>query len=208
MDLSEPLSGLTSHIEAAVLRVLAGADTAFSGRQVHRLSGAGSTSSVHRALRSLAEVGLVDAETQAPAILYRANRDHLLWQSVQIGLGARASFFERTRAFCADEFADEEDVTVILYGSVARRASTSQSDIDLFLIYPDGISPDVQADASYRMSVQIRRWTGNDAQVYAIERTAFQRREDEHDPVLENVREDGILLYGRPVLGLKEWATA
>lgn len=42
MNLSEPLDGLTTAVEAAVLRVLARADTGFSGRRIHALASVGS----------------------------------------------------------------------------------------------------------------------------------------------------------------------
>ena len=41
-ELSEPLDGLTTAVEAAVLRVLARADTGFSGRRIHALASVGS----------------------------------------------------------------------------------------------------------------------------------------------------------------------
>src|SRR5690606_7445771 len=100
MNLSEPLDGLTSPVEAAVLRVLSRADAGFSGRQIHALAGIGSTSSVHRAVTNLARVGLVTSESRPPAIIYRPNRQHVLWPVVELALDARSRALSGIREFC------------------------------------------------------------------------------------------------------------
>jgi predicted nucleotidyltransferase len=199
MNLSEPLAGLASPIEAAVLGVLARTETGFSGRQVHRLAIEGSTSSVHRALATLVRVGLVMANPQPPSIIYRANRKHVLWPAVDAGLAARDRFFESVHKFCEVELPGDPPCTVVLFGSVARRESSAESDVDLFLVYPDEIDPDVEADVSYQIASEVKLLSGNEAQIYAINKSELSRRQKDADPLLRNVMRDGILLYGDPL---------
>jgi predicted nucleotidyltransferase len=199
MNLSEPLDGLTTAVEAAVLRVLARSDAGFSGRQVHGLAGVGSTSSVHRALGSLVRVGLVTSEARPPAIIYRANREHVLWSAVESGLAARTRAFDSIRRFCEQDLPADLGLTVVVYGSVARRESTLDSDVDLFVVYPDGTDEDVRADANYRLADHVRRATGSEAQVLSVERGDFAQRVAENDPLVENVVADGIHLFGPPL---------
>jgi predicted nucleotidyltransferase len=199
MNLSEPLDGLTSPVEAAVLRVLARTDSGFSGRQVHALAGTGSTSSVHRALTSLVRVGVVEAEARPPAIIYRANREHVLWPLVEMGLGARSRFIDSIRDFCEhtpDEVPDVRHVTVALYGSVARRDSSMDSDIDLLVLYPGGFDADGRAAFDYHLADHVSRITGNQAQIVSLERSEFDQRLGEHDPFIANVLADSIHVYG------------
>lgn len=200
MNLSEPLDGLTTTVEAAVLRVLARSDAGFSGRQVHALAGVGSTSSVHRALGNLVQVGIVTSKSRPPAIIYRANREHVLWPVVELGLASRTRAFNSIRAFFGDNVPDEvpEDskVTAVIYGSVARRESHAASDVDLFLVFPDGFDADARADFSYRLADHVRRVTGNEAQVYSVERAELVQRLAENDPLVANVVADGILVFG------------
>jgi predicted nucleotidyltransferase len=199
MNLSEPLDGLTSHVEAAVLRVLARSDSGFSGRQVHALAGTGSTSSVHRALTSLVRVGVVEAEARPPAIIYRANREHVLWPVVEMGLGARSRFIDSIRDFCEhtpDEVPDVRDVSVVLYGSVARRDSTMDSDIDLLVLYPGGFDADGRAAFDYHLADHVSRITGNQAQIVSLERPEFDQRQAEHDRFITNVLYHSILISG------------
>ncbi|QAY59271.1 nucleotidyltransferase domain-containing protein [Microbacterium protaetiae] len=202
MNLSEPLDGLTSMVEAAVLRVLARADAGFSGRQVHTLAGVGSTSSVHRALGHLVRVGIVTAESRPPAIIYRANREHALWPVIESGLGARARVFDGIRHFCEHDLPEDLDLTVVVYGSVARRESTLESDVDLFVVYPDGIDDDARAEFSYMLASHVQRATGNETQVYSVERAEAVQRLSEDDPLVANVVEDGILVFGPPLKSL------
>jgi predicted nucleotidyltransferase len=196
MNLSEPLDGLTSRVEAASLRVLARADAGFSGRQVHALAGVGSTSSVHRALAGLVEVGIVTSTPQPPAIVYRINRLHALWPAVELALAARAQVFAGIGAFCAEVLPRELDLTVVIYGSVARSDSALASDVDVLVVYPDAIDPEARADFSYRIAGHIERVTGNEAQVFSIERAELAQRVAENDPFIANVLADGILVHG------------
>ncbi|HEY5222845.1 MAG TPA: nucleotidyltransferase domain-containing protein [Microbacteriaceae bacterium] len=203
MNLSEPLDGLTTTVEAAVLRVLARADAGFSGRQVHALAGVGSTSSVHRALTSLVRVGVVTAEPSPPSIIYRANRDHVLWPVVELGLAARSRALESIRDFFDENVPEEvpgaSRVTAVLYGSVARRDSTSGSDVDLFLVFPDRFDPDARADFNYRLAEHVQRVTGNEAQVFSVERSELAQRIAERDPLIANALSDGFLVFGDPL---------
>lgn len=196
MNLSEPLDGLTSLVEAAVLRVLARTNRGFSGRQVHTLAGQGSTSSVHRALAHLVQVGLVSSEARPPSIIYRANREHVLWPVVEQALNARASVFDGIRTFCESDLSDDLALTVVVYGSVARRDSTLESDVDLFVAYLDGIDEDARADVSYRLAGYVQRLTGNEAQVFSLERAELAQRLAEEDPLIVNIVSDGILVFG------------
>jgi predicted nucleotidyltransferase len=199
MNLSEPLEGLTSAVQSAVLRVLARADVGFSGRQVHALARVGSTSSVHRALVGLVRIGLVTAESRPPSIIYRINRDHALWPVIEQALSSRARVFESIREFCAEDLPEELGLTVVVYGSVARRDSDLDSDLDLFVVYPDGIDDDARADFNYQIAQHVERVTGNEAQVFSVERTELADRIDENDPFIENVLADGILVFGPPI---------
>ncbi len=200
MNLSEPLDGLTTEVEAAVLRVLARADTGFSGRQVHTLAGVGSTSSVHRALTGLVKVGVVVAEPRPPSIIYRINRVHVLWTVIESGLCARTRVFDNIDQFCTESFPRELGLTVLVYGSVARRDSTLESDVDLFVAYPDGFDPEARADLSYQLAQHVERLTGNETQVYSLERSELAERLVDKDAFLTNVLTDGILIHGAPLV--------
>lgn len=200
MNLTEPLEGLLPPIEAAALRALSRTDAGLSGRQVHAVTGVGSTSGAHRALTRLARIGLVSVESRPPALIYRPNRRHVLWSVVEEALQARDRVIDEVRRFFADELPAEVPadlrVTAILYGSVARRESTSESDVDVLVVFPEGFGSDARADLILRLAERIEELTGNAAQVNAMDRSEYRRRDADGDPFLVNVRRDGIHLFG------------
>jgi len=210
MNLSEPLDGLTTLVEAAVLRVLSRADAGFSGRQIHALAGVGSTSSVHRAVSHLARVGLVTSESRPPAIIYRPNREHVLWPVVELALEARTRALSGIRDFCLEEvpseLPEEARMALLIYGSVARRESNAQSDVDLLTVFPDDFDEDARADFNYRLGEHVETLTGNEAQIYTLSRTEFETRTEEGDPFIANVLADGIHLYGPDLPGMRAGA--
>jgi predicted nucleotidyltransferase len=111
-------------------------------------------------------------------------------------LAARAQVFAGIGAFCAEVLPRELDLTVVIYGSVARSDSALASDVDVLVVFPDAIDPEARADFSYRIAGHIERVTGNEAQVFSIERAELAQRVAENDPFIANVLADGILVHG------------
>lgn len=200
MNLSEPLEGLMPPVEAAVLRVLNRTDAGMSGRQVHAVAGVGSTSGVHRALTRLARTGLVRVESRPPALIYRPNRAHVLWTAVERGLNARNDAIDKIRLFFVDEIPEEvpadSRVTATLYGSVARRTSTSESDVDVLVVFPDRFDVDARAELLLALAERIEELTGNAAQINAMDRSEFLAGTADGDVFLANVLRDGVPLFG------------
>lgn len=64
-------------MDAEVLQALAATTAWNSGAQVHRMAGSGSADGVRKVLIRLVGQGIVQAQAQPPAMLYRLNRDHL-----------------------------------------------------------------------------------------------------------------------------------
>ncbi|RWR18192.1 hypothetical protein D8Y23_10300 [Microbacterium enclense] len=200
MNLSEPLEGIMPPVEAAVLRVLNRTDAGMSGRQVHAVAGVGSTSGVHRALTRLARTGLVRVESRPPALIYRPNRAHVLWTAVERGLNARNDAIDKIRLFFVDEIPEEvpadSRVTATLYGSVARRTSTSESDVDVLVVFPDRFDVDARAELLLALAERIEELTGNAAQINAMDRSEFLAGTADGDVFLANVLRDGVPLFG------------
>jgi predicted nucleotidyltransferase len=126
---------------------------------------------------------------------------------VESALGARDRALDGIRLFLAEDAPDEVPaewrVTAILYGSVARRTSTEDSDVDVLLVFPDGYDDDSRARLIQGLAERIEELTGSAAQVNPMDRGEFARREMDGDDFLANVLRDGIYLCGpRP----EEWA--
>ena len=196
MDLARPFGVITPTVDGDVLAVLAGADAAFTGRQVHRLVGRHSESGVRKALHRLVSQGTVTADRVGQADVYALNRGHLAAPYV-VGLAAlRSELLSRM----ADDMRSwrVHPTFAALFGSVARGDMTEESDIDLFVVRPDTVDID---DGEWRaqldgLSQRVHRWTGNDARVFELGEEEVRTGLEQRARVLRDVRAEGLILFG------------
>ncbi len=192
MDLSLPLTAISRRTDAAALQVLAAAGEPLTGRQVARLANESTPSNIRLSLLRLADVGLVIAAPRQDAVLYSANRDHLVWPAVASILNVREELVSRIRAL-TDKHASF-GTTVILYGSVARRESDADSDVDLLVIQMESaINRDAYLD---RLRDHVRKWTGNRVQIFDVTPQELRRMWRSKDPIVDAWRSDGRHVTG------------
>jgi DNA-binding Lrp family transcriptional regulator len=194
MQLSHTLRVVTAALDGDVLAVLARADTAFTGREIARMTGA-SKEGVRQVLVRLVEQGIVRREPAGAAQMYRLNRDHLAAPAVIALTGLRDELLRRLRRTLADW--QPPASYAALFGSTARGQERPDSDLDLFLLRPAGIAADHPAwDAQVNaLADRATAWTGNDTRVLQI---GIDELEDVDEPggVLDDVLRDGIPLAG------------
>jgi hypothetical protein len=196
VDLARPFGVITPTVDGDVLAALAGADAAFTGRQVHQLVGRHSESGVRKALHRLVGQGTVTAHRVGQADVYTLNRDHLAAPYV-VGLAAlRSELLSRM----ADEMRSwtVRPMFAALFGSAARGDMTEESDIDLFVVRPDTIDID---DGEWRaqldgLSQRVHGWTGNDTRVFELGEEEVRTGLAQRARVLRDVRADGFTLFG------------
>jgi hypothetical protein len=196
VDLSRPLSVVTPTLDGDVLAVLAGAEQAFSARQVHRLAGRASEQGVRKALARLERQGIVTAEAAGAARLYRLNRAHLAAPHIEALAGLRESLVAGLRTLVDGWILTPAYAAV--FGSFARRQAGLESDLDLFVVRPPGIDED---DARWRRQIDAlttaaTAWTGNNARVLEYGAQEVRARVSLGDEMLDTVRREGIELAG------------
>lgn len=194
MQLSHPLRVVTAALDGDVLAVLSRADAAFTGREVARLVGA-SKEGVRHALARLVEQGIVRREPAGTAQMYRLSRDHLAAPAIIALAGLREELLQRLRRALADW--QPAACYAALFGSAARGQERPDSDLDLFLLRPDGITADHPAwDAQVAaLAEHATAWTGNDTRILQV---GVDELGDVDEPggVLDDVLRDGIPLAG------------
>lgn len=199
MDVSHPIRGIIPTLDAPVIEVLAGTTRGLSGREVHRLAGAGSVRGIQLVLARLAAQGLVRADEHPNATLYAANRAHLAWPALEALVGLRGHLLTRLRETIAGwEIAP---VHVSLFGSASRRDGGPDSDIDLLIIRPGGVAQGgeawlAQVDA---LRDQVAAWTGNRCQAFEIDPGRLSEHVAAGDPLVDGWLRDGVLLSGEPL---------
>jgi hypothetical protein len=126
-------------MEADVLEVLAPTHAALTGMTVERLAGR-SHAQVREVWRRLSAEGLVDATRAGNAVQYRLNRDHVLADVVVSAAIAALTVEDRLSTFLGTR--EPPPVSVVVFGSFARRDGDSESDVDVLVIRLDATDPD------------------------------------------------------------------
>jgi predicted nucleotidyltransferase len=199
MDARRPLSLVGPTLDGDVLAVLARADRAFSGRQVHRLVGRASEEGVRKALERLCRQGIVTAEQAGAARLYKFNRVHLAAPYIDGLAGLREELTERLAATLAGW--NPAPVYAAIFGSFARNTATPESDLDLFIVRARQVDEDdpVWRQMVDELTTSATAWTGNDTRVLEFGEHELPEVAGK-DPILGEIHRHGIRLLGSPTL--------
>jgi hypothetical protein len=200
VELTAPYRVVLSDNEGSVLSVLAGTSRPLSGREVASLSGRPS-STVARLLQRLAQHGLVLVQEAGAgaALLYSLNREHLAADPVVALVSLKRILIDRIKAELGAWMTPPLHAS--LFGSAARGGGGVTSDIDLFLVRPQGVEGE---DVQWRLQVDrlptlVLRWTGNHAGISEVSDGDIERLKQERPPVVSELVSDAITLVGVPV---------
>ncbi|TAM68369.1 MAG: nucleotidyltransferase domain-containing protein [Microbacteriaceae bacterium] len=207
MDLSHPEYAVLGEDRARVLHRLFVLAEPVSGRRIHQLSGVKTLRTTQRILDDLVSVGMVDMRSIGSANAYEANRDHVMWGPIEEVLAVPAATEQRITEILRDTI-DDRAAGSALYGSFARGEAGTHSDIDLFIVWNEGVSEDVQADILHEVAERIRRLTGNQAQLFAITRPELERLIANDAPLIHSLRNDARRLTGVEIKRLLQGRSA
>jgi predicted nucleotidyltransferase len=196
MDLSRPLTVITPTVDADVLAVLARARASFTGRQVQQIDGRHSEKGVRNALQRLCIQGIVTRERVGAADLYTLNWDHLAAPYVEALAALKSELLERISASLRTW--EVAPAYASLFGSAARGEMSPDSDIDLFVVRPDGVAAEHSQwrDQLDALTSRVRAWTGNDTRALELSEAEVRRGLRVGQRVLTEIMADGLLLYG------------
>lgn len=197
MNLARPLSVIAPTLDADVLQVLAGADEAFTGRQVAQMLGR-SEKGTRNVLQRLCHEGVVLRQSAGKADLYRLNRSHLAAPCILEVAQLQNELLRRIRADL--ESWAQPPIYAAIFGSAARGDMTLDSDIDLFVVRPDAVIDDDTAWSDHLSALcqRIAQWTGNDARPFELGEAEVVGDARSHSLLLSNVAQDAIRVIGPP----------
>lgn len=193
MDFVHPVQAVIPGAQGRVLAVLAETTAELNLRTVARLAGV-SPAQASRVLPVLVELGLIERREIPPSSLFRLNRQNLaarlvieLAQSVEIALteiGAEARKLE------------VPPVSVIVFGSFARRDADRESDIDAVMVRPTAADDDMWAAGVEQWRSKVRAITGNLVEVIEISRSEAAQKLASSRPLWRDVTRDGVVVHG------------
>lgn len=192
MILSRPLEDLISPDKAMILTVLERTGQPLTGRTIAALTGTVSQSTTSRLLIELGRAGLV---VKVPGG-YEINRDHLAYRALESLLGARDELQRRVAQDVAEW--DAPPLSVVLFGSAARRQESRHSDIDLLVVRPAAVAFDDTrwaADVA-NLSERVSRWCGTPCEVLEYSPSELAELQRSNDPLIVSLTRDGITFTG------------
>lgn len=202
MDLSNPLRAVAPGVEGDVLAALLRAHVPLTGSRVAALAERGETQ-VRLVLRRLEQHGLVDVERHGQSYTYLMNRDHVFVPSLAALQEAIPTVEERVSSLVGDW--TTPPASLVMFGSAARRDGDADSDVDLLLVRSDSVDAEDETWAKQRheLAQSVERWSGNSAQVVELSTTELAKAVRRKEPLIGELRADGIVLAGSDLRSLK-----
>ena len=199
MDLSRPIRSAIPTLDGEALSVLAGTTAPLTGQRIARLADRGSRAGIQNALNRLVQHGIVLSEPAGSARVYVLNRDHLLADPLLALTQAREQLFSRLRSDIEGWRAPCLHASV--FGSVARRDASAESDVDVLVVRaPDVASDDVVWQRQLTsLEIAVQRWTGNSLSWFETTLEGVRHAVAHGEPIVASWRNDSIQLSGSPL---------
>ncbi len=191
MNLGSPVLDVAPAVRGALLQALARLEQPVTRRQLAAAAGVapGNASAV---IEDLIQTGLVSETVAGRSSMVVLNRNHLAAGPLLALAGLRGELIRRLR----ERLSGWTDLRgAWLFGSVARGEADKDSDVDLLLVADDLESADLHERLS-GLQADVRTWTGNDLQLVEHSPTSWQKLIRSKNPLVEQIRIDGISLAG------------
>ena len=195
MDFVHPVEAVIPGTQGRVLAVLAETTAELNLRTVARLADV-SPAQASRVLPVLVELGLVERREVPPSSLFRLNRQNVAAQVV-VEL-ARSHDMALQRIGSAANDLPVPPVSVIVFGSFARREADRHSDIDAVMVRPDDISAedDLWVAGVEQWREAARAITGNAVEVIETDRAEVAEKLSNKLALWGDIARDGVVVQG------------
>lgn len=193
--------------QGRMLAVLVETTAELNLRTIAQLAGV-SQAQASRLLPDLVDLGVLERREVPPASLFRFVPEHV------------ASRALLALAHSTDTVLDEigrlagalprPPVSVIVFGSFARREADTQSDIDVVVVRPTAVEDDddAWADSIEAWRRAVRRITGNRVEVLEVSACEAATKLGGRAQVWADIRRDGRVVYGTGLEQLRSVARA
>jgi predicted nucleotidyltransferase len=184
---------------ADVLHVLVdNPDREFTNRELRRITDRG-MSGVNSAVDTLEALGVIDVDRSGRANAVRMDSERLVKSDDPVTVIPQSEYHRPVREVLARlEERIDENVGVVLFGSVARGTADRTSDIDLFVVVEDGRMQAQRTAHSIERQIAEERFDGERYEAHIIVET--RESAPGHDRIREVIAE-GLTLRATSALG-------
>jgi predicted nucleotidyltransferase len=195
VDFVRPIEAVVPGAQGAVLAVLAETTAELNLRTIAQLSGV-SQAQASRVLPRLVELGMVERREVPPSSLFRLVSEHVASRTI-LDLARSPDSVLRHIGEMARGLS-LTPVSVIVFGSLARREAGVDSDIDIVVVRPTNLDED---DETWITSVEqlraaVRRLTGNPVEVLEVDADEAASRLTSPNQLWADIRRDGLIVHG------------
>lgn len=191
VDLGAPVLDVAPAVRGALLQALARLEQPVTRRQLAAAAGV-SPGNASGVIEELIRAGLVSETLAGRSSMVMLNRSHLAAGPVLALAGLRGELIRRLR----ERLSAWTDLRgAWLFGSVARGDADNDSDVDVVIVADDLQSPDLHERLA-QLHADVRTWTGNDLQLVEHSATSWRKLVRAKNPLVEQIRLDGIALTG------------
>ena len=195
MDFVRPIEAIVPGAQGRVLAVLAETTAELNLRTIAKLAGI-SQAQASRLLPDLVALGVVERREVPPASLFRLVPEHVASRALlALARSTDTVLDEMGRLAGALR---HPPVTVIVFGSFARREAEAGSDIDVVVVRPAEVDED---DEAWSASLEawrrdVRRLTGNPVEILEVNTDEAGTKLAGRAQVWADIRRDGRVVYG------------
>ena len=202
VDFVRPIEAIVPGAQGRVLAVLAETTAELNLRTIAQLAGA-SQAQASRVLPGLVNLGVVERREVPPSSLFRLVRGHVASRALLALARSTDAVLDEVGRLAAS--LPREPVSVIIFGSFARREADSDSDIDLVVVRPADLDEDDEdwARSLERWRGDVRRLTGNPVEVLEVSADEAGARFASRSQVWADIRREGRVVHGLGVDALE-----
>lgn len=200
VDFVRPIEAIVPGAQGRVLAVLAETTAELNLRTIAQLAGI-SQAQASRLLPDLVALGVVERREVPPASLFRLVPEHVASRALlALARSTDTVLHEMGRLAGA---LPSPPMSVIVFGSFARRDAEADSDIDVVVVRPAEVDEDDDEWSAYLDAWRrdVRRLTGNSVEVLEVSTGEAARKLAGRTQVWADIRRDGRVVHG---LGIDE----
>lgn len=195
MDFVRPVEAIVPGAQGRVLAVLAETTSELNLRTVAQLAGV-SQAQASRVLPGLVELGLVERREVPPASLFRLVADHVASRALLALSRSTDTVLDEIGRMAAA--LPRPPMSVIVFGSFARREAGPDSDIDIVVVRPGEIeeNDDIWVESLDAWRLDVRRLTGNLVEVLEVSAVEASAKVAGRSQIWADIRRDGRVVHG------------
>ena len=205
MDFVRPVEAIVPGAQGRVLGVMAETTAELNLRTIAELSGV-SQAQASRVLPGLVELGVLQRREVPPSSLFRFVPEHIASRAILVLARSVETVLDELGHLASSLLVPP--MSVVVFGSFARREADAESDIDVLVVRPAEVDEDDETWASSmeQLHTHGRRLTGNPLEVLEVSAGEIATLLRSRRPLWSDIRRDGRVVHGLPLDQLRRVA--